>query len=176
MSAQLAMRAIVPKGFDIEKYRIRMRKAMDECAKDVRVRMIAWVENWDNRPTNFFITETEDGKGIHRHIFPQPGYGADIWRWVSFGTKGPYPIAGVARSFLYFPENYSPKTAVGGVYGRSATSGPGLVQLKETMHPGITPRYIEGEIIDDYEEIFFTKMAKAHAEGLAAAAQGGKSS
>ena len=172
----VTFRAIVPKGFDIEKYRIRMRKAMDECAVDVRVRMIAWVENWDNRPTNFFITETEDEKGIHRHIFPQPGYGADIWRWVSFGTRGPYPIAAVTGPLLIFPENYSPKTAVGGVYGRSATSGPGLVKMKETMHPGITPRYIEGEIIDEYDEIFFAKMAKAHAEGLAAAAQGGKSS
>ena len=172
----VTFKAIVPKGFDIEKYKARMRKGMDECAKDVQVRMIAWVENWDNRPTNFFITETEDEKGIRRHIFPQPGYGADLWRWVSFGTRGPYPIAAVARPTLGFRGTYGPKTGPGGVYGQASFESGGLFTPKEVMHPGITPRYIEGEIIGEYTPTFFAKMAKAHTEGLAAAAQGGKSS
>ena len=171
----VTFKAIVPKGFDIKKYKARMRRGMDECAKDVQKLEAEVVENWEERPTDFPIEAREDNAGIYRRIFPQGGEGTIRWLWVSFGTRR-HPIAAVNASSLLFQQSYSPKTSGGGVWGQPASSSGSWIRVKEVDHPGITPRHFEAEIITNYSPTFFAKMAKAHTEGLAAAAQGGKSS
>ena len=133
----VTFKAIVPKGFDIKKYKARMRRGMDECAKDVQKLEAEVVENWEERPTDFPIEAREDNAGIYRRIFPQGGEGTIRWLWVSFGTRR-HPIAAVNASSLLFQQSYSPKTSGGGVWGQPASSSGSWIKKRLTIP--VSPR------------------------------------
>ncbi len=120
--------------------------------------------NWEKK-SKFVGKKFISVKRIRVSIFPT-GANKDIWKWVSGGTKGPYPIRPRGAKRLMFtwggPGSYKAKTAPGGKFG-----GPGVVVggspvfSKGVMHPGIKAREFEKTIAEDYKREFSRVMENA---------------
>jgi hypothetical protein len=102
------------------------------------------VLNWKHRPK--FIAKMGDKGGDFVLSVRPSGKEAQKWRWVSRGTKGPYPIRAKNAKTLAFRTNYKPRTKPGGVFGGpGVTTGPWRTPV-EVEHPGIEPRLFEEQI------------------------------
>ena len=142
-----------------------LREAANEVA-DISVEYLEqYTASWEHKPEwgkRVKITRTE----IIIYIFPK-GENAQIFKWVSGGTKGPYPIPKSGTTLLAFKTDYQPKTQPGGRYrGPGKAVGPGIVRMHVT-HPGIKPREIEKTIGQwlrnrkDVQKIMKNAMARA---------------
>ena len=103
----------------------------------------------ENRPdivTKYRETDTT----FSMETGPEGDPGAQIWDWITNGTKGPYPIPkkpkppGTALRFQWGgPGSYKAKTGLSGQYrGPGKASGP-IRFFKQVQHPGIKPRNFE---------------------------------
>lgn len=137
----------------------------------VKPDLIAWfnrvVAKWKHRPSFKAIKKIAQ-TAMQVYIYPT-GENAQIWRYVSQGTRGPYPIpkaGNTGAKTLRFRSGYKPFTTPGGGY-----KGPGRATgkwnfRKHVTHPGIKARNFEKHIARWYYPIFRRTMKNAVARGL----------
>lgn len=144
-------------------------KAVD---KEVKPALIKYFERivrkWDHQP-QFKAMKRFTALGLSVYVYPT-GPNADIWRFVSLGTKrhpiGPKKPGGK----LAFPwggyGSYKPKTSKGGHY-----NGPGIVTnpvttiLDKVDHPGNEGREFEKHIARWYRPEFKRTIKNAIRRG-----------
>lgn len=108
------------------------------------------VEPWSEENTPPIETEKTEGADYIEWYTRPVGPNAEIWDWITNGTKGPYPIPkhpkppGTALRFRWGgPGSYKARTGRGGQYrGPGKATGP-IRFFKQVMHPGIKPRNFE---------------------------------
>ena len=116
------------------------------------------VANWKHSP-EFKAKEKSTANSFIIHIFPT-GDGTDQWRWVSLGTKGPYPIPKAGPGYLAFQLGYQPKTKPKGQFGGPGkATGPWRRGVMQVKHPGIKPRKFEESVIEQSAPWFNKTMA-----------------
>jgi len=123
--------------------------ALDNEAKPHFVQRFEMVTaNWKHKPgfqARKFITADE----IRLAVYPT-GPNAQIWKWVSFGTRGGYQIPKGGPGFLAFQTGYKPKTKAPGKFGGPGVfTGPKVMGVMQVTHPGIEAREFEKTIADD---------------------------
>jgi len=106
------------------------------------------VANWEHKPV-FKARKFIRPNKIWVNVFPS-GENADIWKWVSRGTKA-HDIEAKNKPFLAFmwggKGSYKAKTAPGGRYGGPGTvAGGTLRRPRKVRHPGNKPRLFEEDI------------------------------
>ena len=101
------------------------------------------------------------------------GENADIWRYVSRGTRGPYPIpkpSNTRAKTLRFkwagPGSYKARTNTRGGYGGPGKATGPTRMFKRVMHPGIKARNFEKHIARWYAQQFRRTMKNAVTRGL----------
>lgn len=149
-------RAVVPrKPFPNKREAERILK---EAAMQVARIAIKYLEeytaSWEHKPQWGIRIKVNLDKEIIVYIYPT-GPDAQIFKLVSGGTKGPYPIdpkvtirgqKRLGQAYLVFKVGYQPKTRPGGRYkGPGKAVGP-EVFATHVEHPGIKPRNIEKTI------------------------------
>jgi len=106
------------------------------------------VGNWKHKPqfrARKFITTDY----LKVNVFPA-GPNKQIYKWVTDGTKGPYPIPKAGPGYLAFTLGYKPKTKPVGQYGgMGVATGAKVRGVMQVMHPGIVPREFEKSIKED---------------------------
>jgi len=126
------------------------------------------VKDWDHKP-DFKIAVSLTGPGPVGAIETNN----PIYRWVSEGTSGPYPIfAGIYtgksdKKALAIPTESRPKTKPG-----SIVSNPGFVSSDRycrpyVEHPGIKPRKFDSAIAKKRQPWFKRQMEAALKEAVA---------
>lgn len=98
---------------------------------------------------------------------PASGAAAQIWRWVNYGTKGPYPIFAKNAPKLRFQLAYQPKTSpVAKVNtGGGEATGP-WVTTDMVWHPGVAARKFTQEFAKDIRPFFRVEVRSAFRRGL----------
>jgi len=125
------------------------------------------VANWENKPV-FKARKRIRKIGITIFVFAS-GEAAQIWRWVTGGTKGGYKIPKRARKAgnpLRFKTGYKPKTAAVGKFGGPGVSTGPWASAHQVTHPGIEARRFEEAIADDYKRTFARDIENAMRRGL----------
>jgi len=138
---------------------------------EVKPELVGWfdkiVAEWKNRPSFKAINKTTRD-GISVYVYPA-GVNAKIWKYVSSGTRGPYPIPkpGNKRAkLLRFRGGYKPRTTPqGGYKGPGKATGKMFIR-KHVTHPGIKARNFERHIARWYQKQFRRTMKNAVARGL----------
>jgi len=116
------------------------------------------VANWDHKP-DFKARKYFRPDYIAITVHPT-GSNAQIWRWVSGGTKGPYKIPKAGPGYLAFQLGYKPKTKPKGkIGGPGVATGPWVRGVMQVEHPGIKAREFEKVIADD-EKDWFSRNAE----------------
>jgi len=110
------------------------------------------VANWNHKP-KFIATMGDKGGDFTLSVRPA-GKEAQKWRWVSRGTKGPYPIRAKRAKTLAFQKNYQPRTKPGYVFGGPGKSSGPWQFPKEVTHPGIEARLFEEHISKRFAPMF----------------------
>lgn len=122
-----------------------LRAAAIEVANIAIKYLEQYTASWEHKPSWGKRIKVDLKKEITVYIYPT-GPNAQIFKWVSGGTKGPYPIPKAGPGLLYFKLNYQPKTRPGGRYkGPGKALGPGQYAMR-VEHPGIEAREIEKTI------------------------------
>ena len=140
---------------------------LDKEAKPMLIRQFdAVVANWKGKPV-FKARKFIRPDKMWIDVFPT-GEHADTWKYVSRGTKGPYPIpktpkASGTLAFMWGGKgSYKPKTSPGGRYGGPGTvAGGSMIFPKQVMHPGIDAREFEEDIAKTQEPEFNRIMENA---------------
>jgi hypothetical protein len=126
------------------KYRRKLRRGLRGPVKNhLRIQFRSIVSNWKEKPTiSWKFSEGQDSMELY--VFPS-GPNADIWRFVSLGTRA--RIIRVRRAkVLSVRLGHSPKTRPGGYYGGSGRYAGPIIHKKSVHHPGIEARRFEKEI------------------------------
>lgn len=139
--------------------------------KVVKPDMIAWfdkiVAKWKHQP-NFKAMKKITRTDMSVYVYPT-GPNAQIWRYVSQGTKGPYPIpkdGNTTAKMLRFRGKYKARTTTSGGYkGPGRATGKWQIR-KRVTHPGIKARNFEKHIARWYKPTFTRTMKNAVARGL----------
>lgn len=126
----------------------------------------------ENRPEIVSIVSNRPN-GFEIWTGPVGDPGADIWGWITNGTKGPYKIPkspkppGTALRFRWGgPGSYRPKTGLSGQYrGPGRATGP-IRYFKQVTHPGIKPRNFEHFFIIYITPAFRKESRNAVRRGL----------
>lgn len=122
-------------------------------------------KSWKNKPT-WKAKKKITGKDIIVYVWPEKGKEADIWRFVSGGTK-PHKIRpkkkGGVLAFMWGGKgSYKPKTTTSGGYkGPGTVMGGESVKFAEVNHPGNKPRNFEKHISRWYTPKFKRHMKNA---------------
>lgn len=120
------------------------------------------VANFEEKP-EFTVRVTKPGRnptlgtgyGIVLEAWPR-GEHADLWRMLSKGTGGKshkIPLSPKTDGFLWYRENYEPKTRVlsGGLSsGGSGDYSGGLVKARQVTHPGFEGRRWTYHLMEEY--------------------------
>lgn len=123
------------------------------------------VGNWKHKPVfqgRKFITRDY----LKVNVFPT-GPNKQIYKWVTDGTKGPYPIPKAGPGYLAFvwggPGSYKPKTKPVGQYGGMGVVVGGTLRrgVMQVMHPGIKARQFEKAIREDEKAWYSRTMELA---------------
>jgi len=171
---QVLFRAIKAKPINWQAFYNELAKTLDT---EVKPALLAYFErvtkSWENEQTfkaKKRITQTM----MTVDVWPS-GPNAMIWKYVSQGTKGPYPIpkpGNTRAKILKFrwggPGSYKARTTTSGGYkGPGKATGP-IVLRKRVTHPGIKARNFEAHIARWYKSQFRRTMKNAVARGLRA--------
>ena len=143
--------------------------------KVVKPDLIAWfdkiVASWRHRPA-FRALKKITHTDMSVYVYPT-GPSAQIWRYVSQGTRGPYPIPKVgntAAKALRFRwggyGSYKARTTTSGGYKGAGKATGKMRTFKRVSHPGIKARNFEKHIARWYYPKFRKIMKNAVARGL----------
>jgi len=116
----------------------------------------AIVADWDHK-VQFKARKYIGPDGLRFTVHPT-GKNAQIWDWVTRGTKGPYDIPKSPGPTLAFQLGYIPHTAPGGGYGGAGRATGEMVYAKHVTHPGIKAREFEKHIARRNKRWFSRKM------------------
>lgn len=126
------------------------------------------VKDWEHKPEFKATLRTKDF--IALYVRPT-GKNADIWRYVSGGTR-PHPIVARNAKALSFvwggPGSYVPRTSPKGklgVVGLPGVKGGKRVAFKSVKHPGTEARDFEGRFMRNYRRTFYNVISATIAEG-----------
>ena len=165
---QVLFRAIKAKIPKWEPFYNEVSSTLDSVVKPD---LIAWfnkiVARWKHRPSfkaTCKITQSE----MTVNVYPA-GTSAKIWRYVSLGTKGPYPIPKAGNTnakILKFKGGYKARTNTSGGYNGPGKAAGKTVFSKHVTHPGIKARNFEKHIARWYYPKFRKVMKNAVARGL----------
>jgi hypothetical protein len=121
----------------------------------------------ENRP-NLLSIFTDLPNGFEVWTGPV-GPNAQIWDWITNGTKGPYKIPKQPKppgSPLKFRTDYRPRTGLSGQYrGPGKAFGP-WASAYQVQHPGIKPRNFEKLFIGYITPAFRKESRNAVRRGL----------
>jgi len=139
--------------------------------KVVKPDLVAWfdkiVASWKNQPS-FKAMKKITRTDMSVYVYPT-GPNAQIWRYVSQGTRGPYPIpkdGNTTAKMLRFRGNYKARTTTSGGYkGPGRATGKWNIR-KQVTHPGIKARNFEAHIARWYKPTWRREMKNAVARGL----------
>ena len=177
---QVLFRVIKAKQSDFRVFYNEIEKALDTVVKpDLLEYFGKVVKAWKNPPV-FQARKKIALTTMQVYVYPT-GPNAQIWRYVSLGTRGPYPIpkpgnkkAKTLRFQWAGPGSYKPRTTTSGGYnGPGKATGP-IVLRKRVMHPGIKARNFEKHIARWYKTRFHKVMNDAVKRGIRASNQAAK--
>jgi hypothetical protein len=172
---QVLFRVIKAQQSDFRAFYKEIEKALDTIVKpDLLEYFNKVVKSWKNQP-EFKARKIIWLERMQVYVYPA-GPDAEIWKYVSFGTRGPYPIpkpGNTKAKTLKFrwggPGSYKARTTTSGGYdGPGKATGP-IVLRKRVMHPGIKARSFEKHIARWYKPKFQRTMNDAVKRGTAAA-------
>lgn len=143
----------------------KMRRALHGQVKpNIKQRFLLIVANWQHRVQ--FPADNIDTADVIGFFMHPGGAGAQIYAWVTEGTKKDYPIAARNAPTLAFQIGYNPKTRAVGQFGGPGTHyGPWAYPVAVT-HPGIAPRQFEESVRDEKEPWFQRTMATAWRDAI----------
>jgi len=87
-----------------------------------------------------------------------------VYQWVDFGTKGPYPIVPKRGPYLRFLVGGSPKTHPRVIGSGAGSAGNQWVTKRIVYHPGIRAREFTDEIRKRRRPYFYANMKRAIAK------------
>lgn len=168
----VSFRQIKAKPINWQPFYDEIAKTLDDT---VTPELIAWFDkvtkSWKHKPdfrAKKRITKTEASV----YVYPV-GENANIWRYVSQGTKGPYPIpkpgnkrAKTLRFQWAGRGSYKARTTPQGGYKGPGKSTGSEMMFKHVNHPGIKARNFERHIARWYRPQFRRAMRNAVARGL----------
>jgi hypothetical protein len=165
---QVLFRQILAKPVNWQPFYDEIATTLD---KVVKPDMITWfnkiVSAWTHRPA-FKAMKKITRADMSVYVYPT-GPSAQIWRYVSQGTSGPYPIpkdGNTTAKMLRFRGNYKARTTTSGGYkGPGRATGKWYIR-KRVTHPGIKARNFEAHIARWYKPTFTRTMKNAVARGL----------
>lgn len=116
--------------------------------------------DWDHKPD--FAGHEFRGPRELKLVVVAEGENAEIWRWVTLGTKGPYSIPKEGPSLLVWREGYQPHTRADGSFGGPGEATGDLVfRYTQVQHPGIEARKFVERIAEENEDWFRTEAERA---------------
>ena len=118
----------------------RVAQRVERYAKLIVAEFGRTTSTWAHKPT-FTSTVTIEGSKVLLVISTD----SEIYRWVSEGTKGPYPIAARNAPFLAIHAN-EPKTRPGSLDSGAGRHGPIVAKALVVQHPGIKARKFREQI------------------------------
>ena len=147
----------------------------------VKPDLIDWFEkvvaSWKHRP-EFKAKAKITREAMQVYVYPT-GANAQIWKYVSSGTRGPYPIpkpGNTKAKTLRFrwggPGSYKARTTTGGGYKGPGKATGKQVAFKRVKHPGIKARKFEKHIARWYYPTFRRTMKNAVARATRKAKAG----
>jgi len=146
----------------------------DEIARtmdaEVKPALLAYFKRvtkpWVNAP-DFAAQEKVTRQNMSVSVWPT-GPNAQIWRYVSKGTKGPYWIVSKNPSKypLKFRTGYKPRTNTSGGYRGPGRAFGKIVRPLYVSHPGIKARNFEKHIARWYAPQFRRTMKNAMARAM----------
>lgn len=142
---------------------------------EVKPELTGWfdkiVADWKNRPSFKAVSKTTQD-WISVYVYPV-GVNAKIWKYVSGGTRGPYPIpkpgnkrAKTLRFRWGGYGSYKARTTPQGGYKGPGKATGKMQSFKRVRHPGIKARNFERHIARWYQKRFRQTMKNAVARGL----------
>jgi len=168
---QVLFRAIKAKPINWTAFYNEIAKTLDETVKPELLEYFDKVtDSWVNKP-DFKSTKSITPSEMTVSVYPT-GENAKIWRYVSQGTKGPYPIPKNPLPYhLKFKwggyGSYKPRTTTSGGYkGPGKVIGGTIHRPKQVSHPGIKARNFEKHIARWYRPRYRQVMKNAVARGL----------
>jgi hypothetical protein len=115
------------------------------------------IADWKHKP-EFKSRKFIKTDSISVDVYPA-GPHKDIWKWVSRGTKGPYPIPKAGPRYLAFQLGYQPRTRPRGKFGGPGkATGPWIRGVMQVQHPGIKAREFEEVIAEEEKQWFSSTM------------------
>lgn len=176
---KVLFRVIKAKPINWAAFKKEIERALDA---QVKLDLIAYfkkvVKSWKHQP-QFKAKKSIKPDSMSVDVFPI-GSDAQIWRYVSQGTRGPYPIPKTPRPYhLRFLwggyGSYKARTLPNGTYnGPGRVIGGKIHRPKQVSHPGIKARNFEKHIARWYAPKFKKVMDAAVKRGIAAAQKGAR--
>ena len=147
----MAIRAITPKGFDINKQRQAIDNGLLAGVEDAKALFFMTYHNWDSE--NYPLWEiigprTHNG---NREIIYQTE--STPYVWVSNGTREHTYTAKQPGGFMRFKAGSVPKTKPGRFQSMTGTPGTDWVTTQEVTNPGIDAREFPKEVVERLQPV-----------------------
>lgn len=175
---QVLFRAIRAKPINWQAFYNEIAKTLDATVKPELIAYFERVTNpWDN-PPEFQARKRIRADHYSVYVYPT-GPNADIWKYVSHGTR-PHVIKPKGKGYqLKFkwggPGSYKPRTTTSGGYkGPGKVIGGKTVKFWQVNHPGNKARNFETHIARWYAPQFKRTMDAAVKRGVRAAKRGAR--
>lgn len=157
--------------------KVNFQAIVDEVVRVHQTQVIDDIDGYYNRITGDWSAENrpklKHSTSIIRNVVKTTVIAEGmVYRYVTAGTKGPYPIpkpGNIKAKMLRFRETYTPRTKPIAKYGGPGIKSGALVFRKRVIHPGIKARGFEKAIAQEYEPKYIRLMKNAVARGLRAA-------
>lgn len=120
------------------------------------------VKNWKHKP-KFKARKYIRPDSIRVAVYPAgTRENVQIYKWVTKGTRGPYPIPKAGPGYLAFQLGYKPKTRpVGQFGGPGKATGEKIKGVMQVSHPGIEARKFEESVKNDAKKWYSRTMENA---------------
>jgi len=164
---QVLFRAIRAKPINWQAFYDEIARTMDAEVKPALLKYFERVtKSWRHSQT-FAAQEKITRDKVSVNVWPT-GADAQIWRYVSKGTKGPYWIVSKNPSKypLKFRTGYKPRTTTSGGYKGPGRAFGKIVRPLYVSHPGIKARNFEKHIARWYAPVFRRTMKNAMARAM----------
>lgn len=145
--------------------RLELLNALRSAGRAIRKDFEGTVEHWEQKP------RFEIKISLSFNIAPGPSVQVftedELYRKISEGTGGPYPIfAGIYtgrsdKETLAFPRPFVPKTTPGSLNTTQGFIGGEIVNVPYVEHPGIEPRKFDEQVKEKWEGAFKERMHTA---------------
>ena len=151
----IRMKVIKPVSFNRSAFDKELRQALAQTLALAEKELGKTTKTWNHKP-EWEKKIGQHGTGLEGSYLTDD----DIYRWVSGGTEGPYPIPKDGPGWLSFPSAYRAKTVPNLAYSRAGgPSGDKVTIFGQVMHPGIEARNFD-KTVAKYVEPWFKKYTQ----------------